>query len=93
MLCTANLEGQLPPKIVSAFGLNGDSSDFNQNWFTNIGDTIVGSLVFNILFPIVMEFGWFSMRLAKRLMDRTGDTDKPSKSGTIQQYINKFSGP
>jgi hypothetical protein len=74
--------------------LKGDSSDFSQNWFIDIGDTICGSMVFNVLFPIMMEFGWFSMRLAKRIMDGLGtDDDLPSKSGTLQQYINKFAGP
>jgi len=94
MLCSANLEGQLPPKIVDMFNLKGDSTDFNEEWFINIGDTIVGSLVFNILFPIIMEFGWFSMRLTFRILDKIGtDETNPSKCVTVQQYVNKYSGP
>lgn len=74
MLCTANLEGQLPAGVVSALGLRGPQADFSQDWFTNIGDTIVGSMKFNIFFPIAMEVCWFSMRFAKRFMDRRGAT-------------------
>lgn len=69
MLCTANLEGQLPPKIVSLFNLKGDSSDFDQDWFVNIGDTIVGSMVFNVIFPVFMEIGWFCYRSTFRILD------------------------
>ena len=93
MLCTANLNHQLPTWIVNMFGFNGPISDFNIDWFTNIGDTIVGSLKFNIYFQVCMECGWFSIRLVKRLLDRTGDEDKPTKSGSIYQYVNKFAGP
>ena len=94
MLCTANLVGQLPDGIVNAFGFKGPESDFSQNWFTNIGDTIVGSMKFNIYFPIGMEIMWFSMRFMKRFLDRMGATPEcPTKSKTIQQYVNKFNGP
>jgi hypothetical protein len=94
MLCTANLEGQLPDSIVNMMGLKGDSSDFDQNWFVNIGDTIVGSMVFNILFPVIMEFFWFFYRTLFRTLDGINTPEgKVSKSLTLQGYINKFSGP
>ena len=94
MLCTANVESQFP-KIAALLGLKGAITDFNVNWFTNIGDTIVGSLKFNIFFPVVMEVGWFSLRLLKRILDKTSgdDENEASKSGTIYQYINKHAGP
>jgi len=94
MLCTANLEGQLPPFITNALSLKGDSSDFNQNWFVNIGDTIVGSMMFNIYYPAVMEAGWFGLRTLKRLLDKRGaSAEHPSKSQSIQSYVNIWCGP
>lgn len=94
MLCTANLEHQLPPAIVAMFGLSGDIRDFNLKWFTIVGDTIVGSMVFNVIFPIGMECFWFSYRSLFRWKDIVGTKeDHPTKSCTIQQYINKWQGP
>ena len=84
MLCTANLENQFPGWIVDGLGFKGDSSDFNQNWFTNIGDTIVGSMKFNIYFPFAMEIFWFSLRGMKRIFDKRGATDEnPSNSKSL----------
>lgn len=84
MLCTANLEGQLPPKLIRAFGLHGDSRDFNQNWFIVIGDTIVGAMVFNIYYPLAMEFIWLAYRWTFRGLDMKGTTDEnPSNSVTL----------
>ena len=57
-------------------GLSGPISDFNVDWFTNIGDTIVGSLKFNMFFPVIMEGGWFSIRWLKRILDKTSDEEK-----------------
>ena len=85
MLCTANLNHQLPSWLVNSLGLNGPISDFNMNWFTNIGDTIVGSLKFNIVMPVCMEMGWWSLRFVTRLMDGISTTEEnPTKSGSIQ---------
>lgn len=44
MLCTANFTGQLPEGIVKGLNLLGGDSDFNANWFTDIGATIVGAM-------------------------------------------------
>jgi hypothetical protein len=75
MLCTANLEGQLPPKIISALGLTGGAKDFNQTWFLQVGDTIQGSMVFNTYFGIGMEMVWLTYRWTFRLLDMKGTTD------------------
>ena len=65
MLCNANLLEQ--GSMLSAF--NGNDTDFNRNWFTSQGDTIVKSMVFNIWFPIAMEFGNYCQRSTFRFMD------------------------
>jgi len=72
MLCTANLSGQIPHKFVKMFNLFGADSDFNSNWFSNIGDTIVGSMIFNSYFPVAMEFLWWAIRSLKRFLDKNG---------------------
>jgi len=54
------------------FNLKGGDSDFNDDWFANIGDTIVGSMVFNVFFPVVMEVLYFSIRSLKRILDSVG---------------------
>jgi len=33
--------------------LTGTDPDFNQRWFITVGDTIVGSMMFNIYFPLL----------------------------------------
>ena len=68
MLCNANLVDQ---GFLGVF-FTGNDSDFNSNWFTSQGDTIVGSMVFNIYFPFFMEIGYWMMRLAYRLKDYLG---------------------
>jgi hypothetical protein len=84
MLCNANLTEQ--SSLLSMF--DGTDSDFNQSWFSSIGDTIVGSMKFNIYFPIAMEFMWFGMRTAFRLKDKVGAGESGTNCKTIQQYVN-----
>jgi hypothetical protein len=74
--------------------MRGDNTDFNQNWYVNIGDTIASAMMFNVYFPIGMECMWLSYRSFFRYRDCMGtDKDTPSNSVTLQQYINKWSGP
>jgi hypothetical protein len=89
MLCNANLTEQ--SGLLSMF--DGTDSDFNQNWFSSIGDTIVGSMMFNIYFPIAMEFVWFAMRSVYRLKDKAGAGESGTNCKTIQQYVNIQCGP
>lgn len=89
MLCNANLLEQ--SSMLSAF--NGNDTDFNRNWFTSQGDTIVKSMVFNIWFPIAMEFGNYCQRSTFRFMDWCStEQGKKTAKTNIQQYINLHSG-
>jgi hypothetical protein len=91
MLCNANLTEQ--SYLFGAF-FKGNISDFNQNWFTSMGDTIVGSMKFNVWFPIVMEIINWSMRYGFRTLDRVKAPEGfTTSTNSIQQYINIFSGP
>jgi hypothetical protein len=91
MLCNANL-GDQSALLGSYF--KGNDSDFNQSWFTSMGDTIVGSMVFNVWFPVVMEFCNYGMRLGFRILDWFGRKNGALTTKTsIQQYINLHAGP
>lgn len=72
MLCTANLQGNLPSGWAKAFNMLGADSDFMSSWFTNIGATIVGAMKINIVMPVALEFVYYGMRLMKRIKDRIG---------------------
>ena len=72
MLVNANLEMQ---GYLVAKHFKGGISDFDQNWFTNMGDTIVAAMVFNVWFPIVMEIINYGIRSAMRLKDYLGRED------------------
>lgn len=91
MLCGANLYGQGLP-----FGVffQGSISDFDSMWFDNMGATIIGSMRFNIFFPIANEILWYGIRSALRLKDGAfTEEDKSTKKTSIQQYVNLMSGP
>lgn len=66
MLCNSNLTEQ---SYLWGALFKGNDSDFNQNWFTSMGDTIVGSMKFNVWFPVVMEIMNWGMRAAFRYKD------------------------
>ena len=89
MLCNANLLEQ--GSIFTIF--NGNDTDFNRNWFTSQGDTIVKSMVFNIWFPFAMEWANFCQRTTFRIMDWCSkQSGKKTAKTNIQQYINLYSG-
>lgn len=68
LLVNANLEEQgFPLKLLSAErGL----SDFNSSWFSDIGVTLTGAMLFNVYWPIIEFFVFGGMRQAFRCLDR-----------------------
>lgn len=98
MLCTANLTHQIPYKFVKMFKLTGPDSDFNEDWFSSIGDTILGSMILNIYLPVAMEFVWYSIRSLKRFLDKSkapvneDGVKAETKCVSIQQYVNIWAG-
>ena len=78
-----------------SFGLTGGlESDFDQSWFKVIGNTLVGTMIFTAIFPIMEAFGFFALRLLFRILDRGFTTDPYTTSKTsIQAYINSYAGP
>lgn len=78
-----------------SFGLTGGiESDFDKTWFKVIGNTITGTMIFSAVFPLMEAFGFFSLRLLFRILDRGFSLDKYiTKKTSMQSYINTYSGP
>jgi hypothetical protein len=63
--------------------MTGVDSDFNADWFTNIGATITGAMQFNIIMPVALEFVYFGMRTMFRIKDKIGAGESGTKCTTI----------
>lgn len=89
MLCNANMKQQ-----GSFLFRHGKIPDFNTIWFTQLGEIIVGSMVFNSVFPIMMEAGMFALRTLFRAKDKCcASGNNSTQCITIQQFINLHAGP
>lgn len=92
MLLNANLED---------FGLgwlfDGKYSDFTPAWYSDVGNTLVGAMIFNFELPIIMYFLYLSRRVYYRVKDRGLSNYckgvKTTKKKTIQSYIDLYQGP
>lgn len=62
----------------------GSASDFNTPWFKDIGNTIVGAMLFNIYWPLIEFFSFYFMRVGKRWLDRNfGFNSNKTKKTTV----------
>ena len=76
------------------FGLTtGTLPDFNAQWFRSVGDVIVAAMVFNVYYPIVEVAMYWGLRVLFRCIDRGCTCRGPTKSTSIQNYINTYQGP
>ena len=91
LLVNANLKDQ-----PLSFGLNGGPySDFDDDWFLVIGNALVGTLIFTSVFPIMEAFGFYSMRLGFRFLDKKWISFEPylTNKTSIQGYVKTYAGP
>ena len=59
-----------------------------------IGNTLVGTMIFTMIFPVMEAFGFWSLRLLFQILDRGFSRDPyDTKKTSIQGYINCYSGP
>lgn len=73
---------------------NGNYPDFNFNWYSDIGATIVYTMVFNAFWPFIEIAMNYGTSLIFRILDRGFTLSQyKTKSKTIQQYIDLYSGP
>jgi hypothetical protein len=77
------------------FGIfNGIYPDFNYNWYSDIGATIIYTMMFNALWPFIEIALTYGTSLIYRLLDKGFSLNKyVTKSKSIQQYIDLYSGP
>jgi hypothetical protein len=70
-------------------------SDFSHVWFSDIGITLTGAMLFNVYYPIVEFFMFGAMRKAFRWMDRgfSFSNFNKTKKSSIQLYVELYSGP
>jgi hypothetical protein len=92
LLVNANLEAQGIPILSWIF--EGNLADFDEFWFNDIGNTLVGAMIFNVYFPIAEFCGFWCMRAAFRQLDRGCSCSASStKKTSIQQYADLYMGP
>ncbi|CDW86701.1 UNKNOWN [Stylonychia lemnae] len=92
LLVNANFNEQFP---MLSLIFKGNVPDFNEFWFQDIGNTLVGAMLFNIYWPVLEFFVWYGYRTLFRCLDRglcKCDSNKTKKI-TIQQYVEIYSGP
>ena len=72
----------------------GRFADFDATWFRTIGNVLVGSMIFNVYYPILECMGYWAMRVGFRILDR-GCSRSPydTKSTSIQAFIDVYAGP
>lgn len=59
-----------------------------------IGNTLVGTMIFTMIFPIIEALGFWALRLLFHILDRGFSLDPyVTKKTSIQGYINTYSGP
>lgn len=78
------------------FGLTGGAfSDFNSAFFASSANTIIASVEFNAIFPIIEFFAFFGLRLLFRVLDSNFRlfNKYATKKTSIQAYIDCYIGP
>ena len=74
--------------------LTGTYSDFNKIWFKVIGNTLVGTMMFTMVFPIMEVMCYYCLRLFFRFLD-SGPSMSPAKTRltSVQAFIDTYAGP
>ena len=76
------------------FGLNGNMSDFNSDWFRTTGNLMISTMIFNAYYPILEFVGFWALRLWPRLSDSGWTLDhNKTKTTSVQGYIDIWGGP
>jgi hypothetical protein len=80
-------------------------SDFNSRWFSDIGVTLTGAMLYNVYWPIIEFFLWAGIRQAKRCVDRgfsmkeyntipdSDELDPRTSKKSLQTYVELYAGP
>jgi len=49
---------------------SGSNGDFNQEFFRTIGNTLISTMIFNAIYPVIEFFMYWGMRVGFRQLDR-----------------------
>lgn len=82
------------PGVEKIFG--GMYTDFNAYWFNDVGDLIVGTMVFNMYYPILEFVMYWAIRWLYRAIDQRScctNNEKRSRAKTMQGFEATYSGP
>ena len=68
--------------------------NFSNKWYNDVGKSIISTMIFNIWWPVMEFFLYFSIRLVFRLWDRgIIHTSWHTKKKSIFHYVMLYSGP
>lgn len=89
------VNADLTEQPMVTYGLNsGQNGDFNASFFRTIGNTLIGTMMFNAIYPVIEFFMYWGMRAAFRQLDRgCSCNNRKTKKTSVQQYIDLYSGP
>lgn len=74
---------------------SGTMGDFNSPFFKNIGNTLIGTMIFNAYYPLLEFLIYWGLRVLFRCLDRpccSFDKNQTKKTST-QAYVEIYSGP
>lgn len=69
------VNADLSEQPFSFFLEGGSEADFDHSWFKVVGNTMVGTMIFVMLWPIIEAFVFFGLRLVGRILDRGFSSD------------------
>ena len=79
------------------FIFSGKYNDFTPVWYQDVGNTLIGAMIFNFQLPLIMYVYTLSKRVYNRIKDKGCkeylNGTKKTKKKTIQGYIDLYSGP
>lgn len=89
------VNADLSEQPISLGFTTGTIGDFNSPFFRNIGNTLIGTMIFNAYYPLIEFCLYWSLRVLFRALDRPCcSCDKNStKKTSIQAYVEIYSGP
>ena len=92
LLFNANMTETSIPFFNQIF--KGRYTDFNDRWYTDVGITIIKSMIIAAIFPLIEVIVFGGFRRWKHAVDRdcSGDIFR-SKKKSIQQYVDVQVGP
>jgi len=68
--------------LFSVGGPGGIEGDFDKAWFTMIGNTMVGTMIFVLLWPIIECIVFFALRFLPRFLDHGFSSDPYNTKAT-----------